>query len=269
MADLKKTSQTGGPSSEEQVKQAKQRFGQTAIGEMKGIQAGLDKEREVQLQILVQQEGLLASVYDQEQMTPRIKATDQEIDAYIAKRSQFDSKTPRDKAEELLKRVRAGEDFAKLAEEFSSDQGSKIKGGDLGWFGRGQMVPEFDKAAFALKPGQISDIVQSKFGFHIIKVEDHRTQTNNGKQEEQIRARHILISIAPAASTPGVTSTPVATGVSREQARIAIEKPREKEAIDEIVRRSNVSVADNFHVSAPPSPPTPTSSPTPPPIKLN
>ena len=72
----------------------------------------------------------------------------------------------------LLERARKGEDFAKLATENSDDPGSKDKGGEYDFFGRGKMVPEFDKAAFALKPGEISDIVQSKFGFHIIKLEE-------------------------------------------------------------------------------------------------
>jgi peptidyl-prolyl cis-trans isomerase D len=74
------------------------------------------------------------------------------------------------RAEELLAKAKAGEDFAQLATRFSEDDGSKVKGGDLGLFPKGQMVPEFDAVAFALQPGQISDLVKSQFGYHIIKV---------------------------------------------------------------------------------------------------
>jgi len=72
-------------------------------------------------------------------------------------------------AEDLLKRARAGEDFAKLAKEYSEDPGSKDKGGEY-QFPRGQMVPEFEIAAFALKPNEVSDIVTTQFGYHIIKL---------------------------------------------------------------------------------------------------
>jgi len=79
------------------------------------------------------------------------------------------------KAQALLDRVHKGEDFAKLAKENSDDQGSKDKGGEYDFFGRGQMVPEFDAAAFSLKPGEISGLVETEFGFHIIKVEERRS----------------------------------------------------------------------------------------------
>ena len=79
-------------------------------------------------------------------------------------------------AEEILRELKAGEDFAKLARKYSQDPGSQEKGGDLGYFTRGQMVPPFEKAAFSLQIGEISSIIQTDYGYHIIKVEDHKKQ---------------------------------------------------------------------------------------------
>jgi peptidyl-prolyl cis-trans isomerase D len=78
----------------------------------------------------------------------------------------------RAKADDVLKQVKAGGDFAKLAEKYSDDPGSAKSGGELGWIGRGRTVPEFEKAAFSLAKGQTSDLVKSSYGFHIIRVED-------------------------------------------------------------------------------------------------
>ena len=80
----------------------------------------------------------------------------------------------RKQAESLLQQLKAGADFAALATKFSEDTGTQAKGGDLDYFNRGRMVPEFDTAAFALAPGQTSDIVRTQYGFHIIKAVDKK-----------------------------------------------------------------------------------------------
>ena len=79
-----------------------------------------------------------------------------------------------DQAKDIVKRIKAGEDFAKLATELSKDPGSGQQGGDLGFFTKERMVPEFSAAAFALAPGQVSDPVKSQFGYHVIKLVDKR-----------------------------------------------------------------------------------------------
>jgi peptidyl-prolyl cis-trans isomerase SurA len=99
------------------------------------------------------------------------------------------------KAESLLAEIRSGADFEMLAKRESMDPGSKDNGGDLGWNRRGRMVAEFDRWMFALPPGQVSPVIETPFGYHIIRVD--RVQPG------EVKARHILIS-------PKIDSTDVA-----------------------------------------------------------
>ena len=138
---------------------------------------------------------------DMVKFKPEMTATDDELQNYYNEHAEeyrlpdqvtaqhilfkTEGKTPeqvetiRKKATEVLARAKKGDDFAKLAKEFSEDS-SASRGGDLGTFGRGAMVPQFEEAAFALGPGAISDLVTTQFGLHIIKV--------NAKQETRVRS---------------------------------------------------------------------------------
>ena len=121
----------------------------------------------------------------------------------LLKTAGKDEAAVRAKAEDLLKQARAGADFAQLATKNSEDEGTAAKGGDLDYFGRGRMVPEFDEGAFALQqPGQISDLIKTQYGFHIIKLverkpgstrslDDVRQQLTEQLSAERVQAQAI------------------------------------------------------------------------------
>ena len=98
-----------------------------------------------------------------------------------------DVNSKKEQIDALLSRARSGEDFGKLAAEFSEDPGSKQKNGDLGFFTRRQMVQPFDEAVFNLKVGEISDIVETQFGYHIIKVTDVKEYPSYEEEKSSLR----------------------------------------------------------------------------------
>jgi peptidyl-prolyl cis-trans isomerase D len=127
-----------------------------------------------------------------------------------------DEAAVRTQAEAVLAQAKAANaDFAALAGQFSEDESNKDRGGDLDYFGRGRMVPEFEDAAFTMKPGEVSDLVKTQFGFHIIKVVDSQPEVVRGMddvkaeivdqlrwQKAQTEAENIAKGIAAAAKTP-------------------------------------------------------------------
>jgi len=158
---------------------------------------GYEKKRTIRKQIQLIKDQWLANAYLTKEIIEKVKISDQEAEDYYGKNKKLFEKpeqararhilivvkqgagddvkkAAKKKAEEILERIKKGEDFAKLAGEFSDDPGSKQKGGDLGFFPRNSMIPEFDKAVFALEPGGVSGIVETSFGYHIIKVEEKK-----------------------------------------------------------------------------------------------
>lgn len=117
-----------------------------------------------------------------DKLTEKVAVTDEEVKIYydthqnefISVKASHILLDTKEEAEKILQRVKAGENFAELAKQNSKDPSAKENSGNLDYFRHGDMVEPFENAAFALEPGQISEIVQTDFGFHIIKVEDRK-----------------------------------------------------------------------------------------------
>lgn len=145
---------------------------------------------------------------------------------------------------DLRARIEQGEDFAKLADERSEDPGSKGRGGDLGFFGRGQMTPPFEAAAFALEPGQLSPVVRTDFGFHLIRTEAKKpAQETSYEQAQRDIARELVasdVAKAEARKRADAISAAVAAGKSVEDA--ARDEGLTLERTDKLTRRDDGSV---------------------------
>ena len=158
---------------------------------------GFDKRPEIKGQLEMITNNFLAFQYLQKEVISKVKVTEKDAKAYYDKNpdlfkspeqvkarhiliqvpkeaSDEDKKKQKEKADEVLKKVKAGEDFTKLAAETSDDPGTKSKGGELGFFSKGSMVPAFEQVAFSLKPGEVSELVETEFGFHVIKVDEKK-----------------------------------------------------------------------------------------------
>ncbi len=127
----------------------------------------------------------LIKVTDKRKRIPQIRASHILVN-FNDPEGKVDTAYARAKIDTVMQKLKAGGDFAKLAEEYSDDTGSKKNGGDLGFFGRRMMVKEFDETAFNLKPGEISDIIRTNFGYHIIKLTDQKPYPSFEEDKEEL-----------------------------------------------------------------------------------
>jgi peptidyl-prolyl cis-trans isomerase C len=179
---------------------------------------GFDKKPHIQEQVEMLTNDFLAMQYLQQEIGGNIEVTEDDMQLYyktheeefvmpervraghilirVAKTDDEEKKKrARAKAENILKSIKGGEDFGKLATEFSDDKGSRDKGGDLGFFPRGKTVPAFDRAAFELQAGDVSDIVETKYGYHIIKVFEHRKAGLEPYEEAKDNVRQKVLDV--------------------------------------------------------------------------
>jgi parvulin-like peptidyl-prolyl isomerase len=200
------------------------------------------------LQVKLQQAQFLARLYS-EKVAEKLKVTDEEIEKYIAEHPEIDPAQKRVKAQEILDRAKAGEDFAALANQFSEDPGNKAvdgapQGGIYKDVPKGRMVAAFEAAALALEPGQVApELVETDFGFHIVKLE--RKLEKKG-EEETYDVRHILISTGvkdPENKNPMAREVPV-----KDYVREKLEEEKEKKLLEEIVASNNIKVPQDFTV---------------------
>ncbi|MBI5026091.1 MAG: peptidylprolyl isomerase [Nitrospirae bacterium] len=147
---------------------------------------GLEKDKDFQKKLEEFKKINLVSMILKTEIQDKVKVDEKDIKDFFEKHSEeFKARVEvrashilvktEDEAKKLLEKIKKGENFAKLAKEFSLDAESAKNGGDVGFFSKGQMIPEFEKAAFALKAGEVSSPVKTQFGYHLIKVTDRKT----------------------------------------------------------------------------------------------
>jgi parvulin-like peptidyl-prolyl isomerase len=238
--------------SEEDIKQAKEYYAKTRIyaeeAEQKKAEMSPDFNKKVELATKLQQAQFLSRLYAKKVLVEKTKVTDEDVQKYLAEHPEMQpSPEIRKKAEEVLERAKKGEDFAALAKEFSEDPGSKDKGGLYENTPTGQMVPEFEKAALALEPGQVAPtLIETKFGYHIIKLEKKggEIKGGDGTVKQTYDARHILFL-----TTVKDPANPMAQPMAPKEAAMAkLEEEKQKKALDDVVANNPVEVADDFEI---------------------
>ena len=237
---------------DEQVKQLKEVFAKLTIYEEEAKsklgELGEDFRKKVDFQTKFQQNQILVGLYSREVLVKKLEVTEEDVDKYLEENPEL-GKEGRDKANEILKKIKAGEDFAELAKENSEDPGSKDKGGLYEKIPKGQMLPAFEKAALGLEPGEVApELIRTKFGYHIIKLEKKgKTEGPDGKEVDVYDARHILISAnVKTQDNPMMPEMPLDAYANQE-----LKKDKQNKLFGEIVANNPIDVAEDFEVTPP------------------
>lgn len=213
------------------------------------------------LQVKLQQAQYLAKLYS-DKRADTDKVTDEDVNNYIAQHPELSPDTKKAKAQQILDRAKAGEDFVALANEFTEDPGNKgpdgtLQGGIYKDVPKGRMVVPFEEAALALDAGQISpNLVETDYGFHIIKLErklgpspnkdagKDKDKPEGGASGDTYDVRHILISTGyKDPDKPNSREVPV-----KDYVRSKLEEDKEKKLVEDLIARNNVQVPEDFTI---------------------
>ncbi len=203
---------------------------------------------EINFRFKILEAGILASDYSNKHWQKVIKANDKEIAAYLANHPEYDLGKKREKAEMILRRAKSGEDFGKLASEFSEDRPTKVKGGLYENVERNFLWLQVESVALSMEKGQIADkLIESDVGLHIVKSEGKQmTKDKDGRETVKFSVRHILLQNAfeePNNKRPGV---PPPFLKAEEIAKSEVEKRKYEEFVADVIRLNQISLPEDF-----------------------
>ena len=205
---------------------------------------------EIQLRLKIVESGILSADYLRKHWAENVKATKQEMTDYLANHPEYDAKKKREKAEMILRRAQAGEDFSKLAAEFSEDRPTKNNGGLYENIEKDTIWIEVENTALALENGQIANqLVETHTGYHIVKLENK--QILDGGKTVKYSIRHILLQKNfedPANNNPDIPSPFIK---AEEIAKTEVEKEKRNRFVEDIIKRNEIILPEDFTVELP------------------
>ncbi|MBC7795567.1 MAG: peptidylprolyl isomerase [Pyrinomonadaceae bacterium] len=207
----------------------------------------------VRLRLKIVEAGILSNDYLQANYPKNIKPTNDDIKSYLSAHPEFDLNKKREKAESVLQRVKNGEDFAKLATEFSEDRQTKEKGGLYENVEKDFLWIEIEKTALSLDKNQVADkLIETNTGFHIVKLENKQTKKDrDGREITIFSVRHILFQYAFEEPEDNKIGVPPPFMKAEEIAHAQIEKEKRNRFVSAVVAQNPVKLPNDFEVNLP------------------